>query len=411
MIAIEIPKNVKIIINELRKNGYEAYIVGGCVRDAILDKEPNDWDITTSAMPEDVKRLFNRTIDTGIQHGTVTVMIDKTGYEITTYRIDGEYEDGRHPKEVIFTRNLYEDLKRRDFTINAMAYNDEDGLVDEFNGIGDLDNKIIRCVGNPEDRFNEDALRILRAVRFAANLGFDIDEKTREAALKLSSNLKKISKERIQTELDKLIMSDNPEMLETACELGITDVVLKEIDRLKSEKVLDEVLALTKNMEKNHYLRWTSLFVYSSREKTKTILSGLKFDNKTINICSRIVGALSRKLPETRAEIRKDIFETGNEIYDVYVRFLKGYLMSECSKGTGKCGDREYIDFLQREYEDIKKNNECTSLKGLAINGKDLMDAGIEKGSTIGETLNRLLYAVMEKPELNNRKDLLNLLN
>ena len=206
-------------------------------------------------------------------------------------------------------------------------------------------------------------------------------------------------------------MSDNPEMLETACELGITDVVLNEIDRLKSEKVLDEVLALTKNMEKNHYLRWTSLFVYSSREKTKTILSGLKFDNKTINICSRIVGALSRKLPETRAEIRKDIFETGNEIYDVYVRFLKGYLMSECSKGTGKCGDREYIDFLQREYEDIKKNNECTSLKGLAINGKDLMDAGIEKGSTIGETLNRLLYAVMEKPELNNRKDLLNLLN
>ena len=137
MIAIEIPKNVKIIINELRKNGYEAYIVGGCVRDAILDKEPNDWDITTSAMPEDVKRLFNRTIDTGIQHGTVTVMIDKTGYEITTYRIDGEYEDGRHPKEVIFTRNLYEDLKRRDFTINAMAYNDEDGLVDEFNGIGE----------------------------------------------------------------------------------------------------------------------------------------------------------------------------------------------------------------------------------------------------------------------------------
>ena len=144
MKKIKMPKNVAMIIKKKKKNGYEAYIVGGCVRDAILNKEPNDWDITTSALPEDVKRIFHKTIDTGIQHGTVTVMIEKTGYEITTYRIDGEYEDGRHPKDVLFTRNLVEDLKRRDFTINAMAYNDKDGLVDEFDGIGDLERKIIR---------------------------------------------------------------------------------------------------------------------------------------------------------------------------------------------------------------------------------------------------------------------------
>ena len=168
---LEIPKNAETILHILEKAGYEAYVVGGCVRDSILGRSPDDWDITTSAKPEQVKALFHRTVDTGLQHGTVTVLMEKEGYEVTTYRVDGEYEDGRHPKEVTFTASLKEDLKRRDFTINAMAYNPSSGLVDLFGGLEDIERKIIRCVGDPWQRFGEDALRILRAVRFACGTG------------------------------------------------------------------------------------------------------------------------------------------------------------------------------------------------------------------------------------------------
>ena len=182
---ITLPEQVKTIIEKLEENGYEGFAVGGCVRDALLFRNPDDWDITTSAKPEQVKELFKRTVDTGIQHGTVTVLLDREGFEVTTYRIDGEYEDSRHPREVCFTSNLTEDLKRRDFTINAMAYSEKRGLVDEFDGVLDLKQGIIRCVGNPEERFSEDALRILRAVRFAAQLGFQIEEKTFSAIRRL----------------------------------------------------------------------------------------------------------------------------------------------------------------------------------------------------------------------------------
>ena len=180
-LSMRIPENAAVILKGLSEAGYEAYVVGGCVRDSLLGREPKDWDITTSARPEQVKAVFAHTIDTGIEHGTVTVMIGKEGYEVTTYRIDGEYEDSRHPKEVQFTSQLLEDLKRRDFTINAMAYNPDRGIVDAFDGIGDLERKIIRCVGVPQERFDEDALRIMRAVRFSAQLGFEIDGPTKEA--------------------------------------------------------------------------------------------------------------------------------------------------------------------------------------------------------------------------------------
>ena len=199
--VIQIPEKVNKIIHLLQENGYDAYAVGGCVRDSLLGRIPADWDITTSARPLEVKRLFRRTVDTGLQHGTVTVMLGKDGFEVTTYRIDGEYEDSRHPKEVIFTGKLEEDLKRRDFTINAMAYNDREGLVDVFGGAEDLKNQVIRCVGNPRERFTEDALRIMRAVRFSAQLGFSIEEETKRAAGELAETLKKISAERIHTEL------------------------------------------------------------------------------------------------------------------------------------------------------------------------------------------------------------------
>ena len=190
---IQLPEKVRQIIETLQSHGYEAYAVGGCVRDSLLGRVPGDWDITTSALPEQTKALFARTFDTGIEHGTITVLLDKEGFEVTTYRIDGKYEDSRHPSEVTFTRSLSEDLLRRDFTINAMAYNDESGIVDLFGGMEDLQNRIIRCVGQAEARFGEDALRIMRAVRFSAQLGFGIEEKTQEAIRLLASNLRQIS--------------------------------------------------------------------------------------------------------------------------------------------------------------------------------------------------------------------------
>lgn len=227
---IFLPEKVNFIINKLKENGYEAYAVGGCVRDSVLGRVPDDWDITTSATPNETKALFKRTFDTGIEHGTITVLVDKEAFEVTTYRVDGEYEDSRHPKEVVFTRSLKEDLLRRDFTINAMAYNEEEGLVDIFGGIEDLERKVIRCVGDARERFGEDALRILRAVRFAAQLGFRIEEETMEGIRKLAPTLANISAERIQVELVKMLVSPNPGLLALSYELGITKVILPEFD-------------------------------------------------------------------------------------------------------------------------------------------------------------------------------------
>lgn len=229
---MELPRDVAWIIETLEKAGYEAYAVGGCVRDVILGREPQDWDITTSAKPEQIKALFHKTIDTGIQHGTVTVMRNHVGYEVTTYRIDGEYEDNRHPKSVEFTNNLKLDLERRDFTINAMAYNATKGLVDEFGGIRDIQNNIIRCVGNPGERFDEDALRMLRAVRFSGQLGFCIEENTKQAIVERASHLESISAERIRVELTKLLVSKDAGQLRTAWQTGMTGVFLPELDKM-----------------------------------------------------------------------------------------------------------------------------------------------------------------------------------
>ncbi len=227
---IDAPISVMKIIETLEQAGFEAYAVGGCVRDSLLGRNPSDWDITTSARPEQVKALFSHTIDTGIRHVTVTVMLEHVGYEVTTYRIDGEYEDSRHPKEVIFTPLLTEDLKRRDFTINAMAWNPRAGIIDEFGGMEDLDEGIIRCVGSPEERFSEDALRMMRAVRFSAQLGYEIEPATKAAIRKLAPNLTHVSAERIQVELVKLVESMHPDYLRVAYETGITRVVLPEFD-------------------------------------------------------------------------------------------------------------------------------------------------------------------------------------
>ncbi len=277
---IELPEKVKLIIHTLTAAGFEAYAVGGCIRDSLLGRIPQDWDITTSAFPEQVKALFRKTIDTGIKHGTVTVLMDREGFEVTTYRIDGEYEDARHPKEVIFTRNLTEDLKRRDFTINAMAYNESNGLVDAFDGAGDLKRRVIRCVGNPRERFTEDALRMLRAVRFGAQLGFSIEEHTKAAIGELAPSLKRISAERIQTELVKLLVSDHPEEVRTLYETGISREIFPWLDEMMNTKqnnphhcytVGEHMLVTLKNVPADKVLRLTMLFHDMAKPRCLTV--------------------------------------------------------------------------------------------------------------------------------------------
>lgn len=322
-IRIELPEAVRNIINTLQSAGYEAWAVGGCVRDSILGRVPDDWDITTSARPEQVKAIFKKTVDTGIQHGTVTVLWNRAGYEVTTYRIDGEYEDSRHPKEVQFTASLREDLRRRDFTINAMAYNEEAGLVDIFGGIEDIRAKKIRCVGDPMERFSEDALRMMRAVRFSAQLGYEIEEETEAAICRLSPTLQKISAERIRTELVKLLISPHPELLEACWRTGMTAVFLPEFDRMMETSqnnphhcynVGEHTIRAMKASAPEKTLRLALLFHDMGKPETKTtdgegidhfrghevkssdmartVMRRLKFDNNTIDRVVRLVRAM-----------------------------------------------------------------------------------------------------------------------
>lgn len=400
MIAINMPKDVKYIINTLEKNGYEAYAVGGCVRDAIIGKEPNDWDITTNATPMQVKKLFKHTIDTGIQHGTVTIMIHKVGYEVTTYRIDGKYADGRHPDKVEFTVSLKEDLKRRDFTINAMAYNDTKGIIDLFGGIEDLKEGIVKCVGNPYNRFDEDALRILRAFRFAAVLNFEVEEKTKKAAGDLAENLNKISKERIRTELDKLLMSDTPEKLMEARKCGLLKYILSEVE--------DDInIELVKAMPKNNYMKWAALLYHREEEEVSKILKKLKFDNKTVNICKRIVGYSKDFRNIYKENVRVAAHEVGVDIFDKFLEFSKVCINLQDWKGGEYPDNSDYINNIEHLYKKVIDDGDCLSLKELAVKGGDLMEIGVPKGAKLGEILNILLYKVLDNPKYNNREKLL----
>ena len=288
---MNIPEPARMIIDRLNEHGYEAYVVGGCVRDMILKREPGDWDITTSARPEQVKALFTRTLDTGIQHGTVTIMVGKEGYEVTTFRVDGDYTDGRHPDTVTFTPSLEEDLKRRDFTINAMAYNHNTGLVDIFGGREDIDRKVIRCVGNPTERFTEDALRILRAIRFSAQLGFEIEDATRQAITEIAPNLIHVSKERIQVELTKLLLSDRPQTMKLVYETGISPYVSETFHKM-GEMLAD--MPITVPAKKA--LRWALFLRKGTPEQAVRILRDLKLDNDTIYQVKVLTGWIERSI-------------------------------------------------------------------------------------------------------------------
>ena len=403
---ITLPEDVSFIIDTLEKNGYEAFAVGGCVRDSIMGRIPNDWDITTSAKPWQVKALFRRTIDTGIQHGTVTIMLGKKGYEVTTYRIDGEYIDGRHPEEVIFTGNLIEDLKRRDFTINAMAYNNRAGVVDAFGGVEDLENKIIRCVRVAKERFTEDALRILRALRFSAQLDFKISSDTCEAIEALGMNLTKISKERIQAELNKLLTSGHPERLLLIQQYGLNKYIFDNSTSLAGteRRIYEDIVKLMEHLPQDHYLRFASLVLYEPAPDK--VLKALKFDNKTINICSRLIKASSMSLPTDKPGLRRMIVGLGQDLFDNY---LFTFLYALADSGLYAHGTHEEIMLMETAYREIISDKDCISMQELAIKGADLIKNGMEPGKQLGYILNQLFEQVLDNPALNDYSTLMEL--
>ena len=450
---IQIPEDVKYILEKLNNAGYEAYAVGGCVRDSVLDRNPDDWDITTSAKPEEIKAVFSKTIDTGIQHGTVTVMRNHVGYEVTTYRIDGEYEDSRHPKEVTFTSDLLEDLKRRDFTINAMAYNHlngendfikleeaetykTSGLVDAFGGIEDIQNKIIRCVGNPVHRFEEDALRMMRAVRFSAQLGYEIEEETQNAMKELAGNLAKISAERIQTELVKLLVSDHPMYLRKAYELGMTKIFLPEFDTAMETKqnnphhkysVGEHILHSMEYVEKDKILRLAMLLhdigkpvVMEKDEEgidhfyghcdvgadmAYAILRRLRFDNDTIEKVCKLVRCHDWQLSTKDGNLRKQIVKIGPDLFPLLLKVKEADVMSQSD--YMRDDKLQQIKEARRMYEVILKEKNCLRLKDMAITGWDLINAGMKPGKEMGEMLQKIFEYVLENPEKNNKEELL----
>ena len=436
MMHINLPEKVENIISTIESGGYEAYAVGGCVRDSILGRVPDDWDITTSASPQQVKRLFRHTIDTGIQHGTVTVMLGKEGFEVTTYRIDGEYEDCRHPKEVTFTSNLKEDLKRRDFTVNAMAYNSRAGLVDAFGGMEDIGRKLIRCVGEPEERFGEDALRMMRAVRFSAQLGYAIERETEQAIRKMAGNLEHISAERIQTELVKLLVSPHPDYLRVCYETGITKIVLPEFDRCMETAqkhphhcytVGEHILHSLKEVEGDKVLRLAMLFHDIGKPETKMtdedgrdhfhghsaageaaarqVLRRLRFDNDTVYKVCRLVLYHDYPVEAKAKSVRRAVHKIGEDIFPCLFAVKRADILAQSDyRREEKLQKLEEIRVI---YERILEEQQCVSLHTLAVTGRDLIEAGMKPGRELGETLERLLEIVLEHPEENEKDKLL----
>lgn len=454
MLKIDMPAGASYIIEELNKNGFEAYIVGGCVRDSVLGRVPDDWDITTSAKPEQVKDIFSRTIDTGIEHGTVTVVVDRLHsgnedeseepytFEVTTYRVDGEYRDHRRPTEVSFTASLEEDLKRRDFTINAMAYNDKDGLVDSFGGIADLDANVVRCVGNASERFDEDALRILRAVRFAAQLGFSIDMDTQKAMQLQAKYLKDISAERIQVELTKLITSRHPEKLVQAYELGITAIILPEFDLMMQTEqnnpyhaysVGMHTIKVLENVPRDKVLRYSALLHDSGKPATKftsedgidhfaghpaesekiarTVMRRLKLDNDTIDRTCRLVNYHDYGINGlTEKSFRRFLSKLGAEHFEDLISLKEADIA-----GQSKYKLKERLEVLtafHEYYEKIMANNQCLTIKDLAIDGKYLIEVmGMKPGKQMGIILKKLLDLVLDEPSLNTKEKLTEIVN
>ena len=441
MERIKMPVQAREIIEKLRHAGYEAYIVGGCVRDSILEKDPADWDITTSASPVEIKELFPYTIDTGIEHGTVTVMIDHQPFEVTTYRVDGKYQDHRRPTQVHFTKSLKEDLLRRDFTINAMAYNDDDGLIDLYGGLADLKNGMIRCVGEAAQRFDEDALRILRALRFQAQLGFQVEEETKAAIRRQACFLKDISAERIQVELDKLLVSDHPEVLIDAYKLGVTEIVLPEFDIMMETpqnnphhkyNVGMHTIEGLRQIEADRILRWTMLLHdvgkpearVEGKEKdhfkmhpvigekiAEKVLRRLKFDNQTLRQVKTLVLWHDRRFGSVKEinirTVRRWVSEIGPEMFEKLMKIQKADISAQSDYQREE--KEAILTGTKQLFAKILEEQNCLSVKQLAVSGTDLIEAGVPQGKEVGEMLHWLLDQVLEMPSLNTKETLMDL--
>lgn len=430
---INLPKTVEFIIDTIYENGYEAFIVGGCVRDFILGISPNDYDIATSANPEKILSIFNdfKTITNGIKHGTVGIIIDDNIYEITTYRIEGEYEDNRRPKEVKFTKNIVEDLKRRDFTINAMAYNYKVGLIDEFGGIKDINQNLIRTVGNPDERFNEDGLRIIRAIRFSSKLGFKIEEVTLNSIYKNSKLIKNISKERITNEFNKIILSKYPEKINLLYKTKIFDylniyddfnqneydylsknlpILTKCNDKIEDRLLLLEYLIANRGIN-NINKQYEQLKYYKNNIQPNNIVNKLKYSNKIIDYCNNLIEYMFiQEEIIDKVEIKKILNKIGRKKFIKILILKKIYYknildISDKTIYFNKCA---LVDECINKINNVEKNKECYTIRGLEIDGNEIIKLGYS-GSEIGIKLNYLLEKVIENPDLNNKKNLINM--
>ena len=392
---MRLPETVRDILNKLETAGFQAYAVGGCVRDGILGKEPDDWDLTTDARPEEVKALFPRTVDTGLQHGTVTVLLGGEGYEVTTYRIDGSYSDGRHPDSICFTPSLAEDLKRRDFTINAMAVSERGELVDLFGGQEDLARGCIRCVGDPYARFREDALRMLRAVRFAAQLNFEIEAETFKALTELSSNLARVSKERILAELTKLLLSNHPEKLELLYVAGLAPEMAAHFPGVH----LDSRAA---RLPRCKALRFAAAGERITPEALGKLLTELKSDRATRDRAVLLLTAVHKPLPESETEVRRCLSDIGHDAFTELLLLKEaGYGSEETTGGVEQRTER--IAKLRALRQEIAERGDCLEIRGLALGGAELLALGIPKGPALGACLRALLNAVLEEPARNEK--------
>lgn len=437
---LNLPRGAAFVLERLKESGHEAYVVGGCVRDALLGREPKDWDVCTGALPEEMQRIFAdcHVIETGLKHGTLTVMYDHEPYEVTTFRMDGEYTDHRHPDEVIFVEDVVEDLARRDFTVNAMAWRPETGLVDAFGGRQDLQDGIIRCVGDAVRRFDEDALRIMRALRFAAVYGFSIEEKTAQAIHDMKDTLRNVAAERIRAELAKLLCGEGAGRILRE----YRDVIFTIIPQLKATEgfnqhtphhafdVWEHTVQAVEHVPPVEVMRLTMLLhdvakpvVFFIDEKgvghswghrkegeriAREVLAALKVDNATMERVALLVRNHYLELLEVqpvRLAMRRVLAQFGHE---AAFQLLAVHRADDLSKGIlPDATVNEKYDRLTAALESVAAENPCVTLKDMAVNGRDLMSEGIAKGKQLGETLQWLLDGVVDERLPNERQALL----
>lgn len=431
-----VPSEVKKAVLMLEEAGFEAYLVGGCVRDSLLGKTPTDYDVASSAFPEEMKAVFKNehVIETGIKHGTLTVLMNSVPIEITTFRIDKDYEDNRHPSEVLFTRSLKEDLARRDFTVNALAYNEKTGVIDVFGGKNDLEHGIIRCVGNPDERFSEDALRIMRALRFASVLGFEIEEATASSVHKNKNLLKNVSVERLFSELKKLLCGkDAAKIIKEHSE--VIAVLIPELAVLNGfaqrhfrhdKDALCHTAAVIENVPPLPHLRLAALFHDIAKPLCQTvgndgishyyghaplgaqitggILTRLKCDTETKNaVCELIKRHEDRFAAEPRA-IKRLLGKIGKDAYDDLLTLMRA---DDLGKKPEYFPGEEFYENYLKIGADIIAKEECFSLRDLAVKGADLIEKGIEPGPKMGTVLDALLEEVIDEKLPNEKEALL----